>query len=116
MYYPEVPGTGNDHGLGQIARLMATASAKLSHIPSHARDGSVEGAVEGAEVGNLAGFGIGPPDRESWSRMVITPRSSADLKRPPLVVVLAFAISWRPMYAEQISHGSPKLNKRMDWR
>jgi hypothetical protein len=46
------------------------------------------------------------PVRPRVTSSVITARSSADLKRPPLVVVLGSPLV-APDYAEQISHGSP---------
>src|SRR6476619_415867 len=101
VYYPEVPGTGNDHGLGQIARLMATASAKLSHIPWHARDGWLRGQRWETWL-----VSVWPARPRVVVSNVITPRSSADLKRPPLVVVLHSPFVAAD-YTEQISHGSP---------
>jgi hypothetical protein len=46
------------------------------------------------------------PVRPRLTSNVITPRSSADLKRPPLVVVLHSPFVAAD-YAAQISHGSP---------
>ena len=93
MCYPEVTRYRKcGHGLGQVARLIAAASVELIRheaIPSHALDGWSEGAVEGAEVVNLDWFRCMARSRPRVVvSNVITPRSSADLKRPPLVVVL----------------------------
>jgi hypothetical protein len=81
-------------------QALASPGRARPHIPGRAIDGWLRG-----QRWTWIGSGVWPV-RPSLTSNVITARSSADLKRPPLGVVrdLPFVAA---DYAEQVSHGSP---------
>jgi hypothetical protein len=89
-------------------RLMATAASSRSGHEALAPPGTRRRTrLHGWFRGRRCWIGSGVwPVRPRVTSNVITPRSSADLIRPPLVVVLDSPFVAAD-YAEQISHGSP---------
>jgi hypothetical protein len=79
---------------------LASPGRARPHIPRRARDGWLRG-----QRWTWIGSGVWPV-RPSLTSNVITARPSADLKRPPLGVVLDLPFVAAD-YAEQVSHGSP---------
>jgi hypothetical protein len=81
-------------------QALASPGWARPRIPGRARDGWLRG-----QRWTWIGSGVWPV-RPSLTSNVITARSSADLKRPPLGVVLDLPFVAADC-AEQVSHGSP---------